>query len=112
MPGPRPSPRRPSVPVRAGVRRCTTDPGGINRVTADAGRGGPVPSDPMSAVVLALNGLLVDGTVATVELMLAGLLVADEPRLVLDVSRVTVCDTAGAQLLVGAADLARSRGGE
>ncbi|MFI5912908.1 STAS domain-containing protein [Dactylosporangium sp. NPDC051541] len=66
----------------------------------------------MSAVVLALHGLLVEGTVATIEPVLAGLLVADEPRLVLDVSQVTVCDTTGAQLLVDVADLARSRGGE
>jgi len=66
----------------------------------------------MSAVVLALHGLLVDGTVATVEPVLAGLLSADEPRLVLDVSQVTVCDTAGAELLAGVAGLARDRGGE
>ncbi|WP_426506180.1 STAS domain-containing protein [Dactylosporangium sp. McL0621] len=66
----------------------------------------------MSAVVLALHGLLVEGTVATIEPVLAGLLVADEPRLVLDVSQVTVCDTTGAELLVGVAGLARDRGGE
>jgi anti-anti-sigma factor len=66
----------------------------------------------MSAVVLALHGLLVEGTVATIEPVLAGLLVADEPRLVLDVSQVTVCDTTGAGLLVGVAGVARSRGGE
>src|SRR3954468_9217368 len=66
----------------------------------------------MSAVVLALHGLLVDGTVATVEPVLAGLLGADEPRLVLDVSQVTVCDTAGAGLLVSVAGTARDRGGE
>src|SRR3954452_24398823 len=66
----------------------------------------------MSAVVLALHGLLVEGTVATIEPVLAGLLVADEPRLVLDVSQVTVCDTTGADLLVGVAGLARARGGE
>ena len=66
----------------------------------------------MSAVVLALHGLLVEGTVATIEPVLAGLLVADEPRLVLDVSQVTVCDTTGAELLVGVAGLARARGGE
>jgi anti-anti-sigma factor len=66
----------------------------------------------MSAVVLALHGLLVDGTTARVERVLAGILVAPEPRLVLDVSAVTVCDTAGAALLVSVADLARDRGGE
>jgi anti-sigma B factor antagonist len=66
----------------------------------------------MSAVVLALHGLLVDGTVATVEPVLARLLGADEPRLVLDVSQVTVCDTAGAALLASVAGLARDRGGE
>ncbi|GAA3451356.1 STAS domain-containing protein [Dactylosporangium matsuzakiense] len=66
----------------------------------------------MSAVVLALHGLLIEGTVASIEPVLAGLLVADEPRLVLDVSQVTVCDTTGAQLLVDVADMARSRGGE
>ncbi|WP_432828999.1 STAS domain-containing protein [Dactylosporangium sp. CA-092794] len=66
----------------------------------------------MSAVVLALHGLLVDGTVATIEPVLAGLLVADEPRLVLDVSQVTVCDTTGAALLVSVAGTARERGGE
>jgi anti-sigma B factor antagonist len=66
----------------------------------------------MSTVVLALHGLLVDGTVATIEPVLAGLLVADEPRLVLDVSQVTVCDTTGAALLVSVAELARDRGGE
>ncbi|UWP80865.1 STAS domain-containing protein [Dactylosporangium fulvum] len=66
----------------------------------------------MSAVVLALHGLLVDGTVATVEPVLAGCLAAHEPRLVLDVSQVTVCDTVGAALLVSVADTARDRGGE
>lgn len=66
----------------------------------------------MSAVVLALHGLLVDGTVTTIEPVLAGLLVTDEPRLVLDVSQVTVCDTTGAALLVSVARLARARGGE
>jgi anti-anti-sigma factor len=66
----------------------------------------------MSAVVLALHGLLVDGTVATIEPVLAGLLVADEPRLVLDVSQVTVCDTTGAALRVSVAEQARGRGGE
>ncbi|MFD0585589.1 STAS domain-containing protein [Dactylosporangium darangshiense] len=66
----------------------------------------------MSAVVLALHGLLVDGTVATIEPVLAGLLVADEPSLVLDVSQVTVCDTTGAALLVSVAGRARDRGGE
>jgi anti-anti-sigma factor len=66
----------------------------------------------MNAVVLALHGLLVEGTVETVEPVLAGCLVAAEPRLVLDVSQVTVCDTAGAALLVRVADLARQRGGE
>jgi anti-anti-sigma factor len=66
----------------------------------------------MSAVVLALHGLLVDGTVATIEPVLAGLLVAEETRLVLDVSQVTVCDTTGAELLVSVAGLARDRGGE
>ncbi|MET7418499.1 STAS domain-containing protein [Dactylosporangium sp. NPDC005555] len=66
----------------------------------------------MNAVVLALHGLLVEGTVETVEPVLAGCLVAAEPRLVLDVSQVTVCDTAGAALLVRVAELARQRGGE
>ena len=66
----------------------------------------------MNAVVLALHGLLVEGTVETVEPVLAGCLVVAEPRLVLDVSQVTVCDTAGAALLVRVADLARQRGGE
>ncbi|GAA2361700.1 STAS domain-containing protein [Dactylosporangium salmoneum] len=66
----------------------------------------------MSAVVLALHGLLVDGTVATIEPVLAGLLVPDEPHLVLDLSQVTVCDTTGAALLVGVAETARARGGE
>jgi anti-anti-sigma factor len=66
----------------------------------------------MSAVVLALHGLLVDGTVATIEPVLEGLLVAEEPRLVLDVSQVTVCDTTGAALLVSVADRAFERGGE
>jgi anti-anti-sigma regulatory factor len=66
----------------------------------------------MNAVVLALHGLLVEGTVETVEPVLAGCLVVAEPRLVLDVSQVTVCDTAGAALLVRVADLARLRGGE
>ncbi|MEV8514826.1 STAS domain-containing protein [Dactylosporangium sp. NPDC051484] len=66
----------------------------------------------MSAVVLALEGLLVDGTAETIEPVLAGLLVADKPRLVLDVSQVTVCDTTGAALLVTAAGMARDRGGE
>nr|BFE66306.1 hypothetical protein GCM10020063_108320 [Dactylosporangium thailandense] len=66
----------------------------------------------MSAVVLALHGLLVEGTVVTIGPVLAGLLVADEPRLVLDVSQVTVCDTTGAELLVGVAGMARARGGE
>ncbi|MGI5237377.1 STAS domain-containing protein [Dactylosporangium sp. CA-139066] len=66
----------------------------------------------MSAVVLALHGLLVEGTVATIEPVLEGLLVADEPRLVLDVSQVTVCDTTGAALLVSVAGRARERGGE
>ncbi|GAA2618267.1 hypothetical protein GCM10010399_56650 [Dactylosporangium fulvum] len=62
--------------------------------------------------MLALHGLLVDGTVATVEPVLAGCLAAHEPRLVLDVSQVTVCDTVGAALLVSVADTARDRGGE
>jgi anti-anti-sigma factor len=66
----------------------------------------------MNAVVLALHGLLVEGTVETVEPVLAGCLVVAEPRLVLDVSQVTVCDTAGAALLVRVAELARNRGGE
>lgn len=66
----------------------------------------------MNAVVLALHGLLVEGTVETVEPVLAGCLVATEPRLVLDVSQVTVCDTAGAALLVRVAELAWQRGGE
>lgn len=66
----------------------------------------------MNAVVLALHGLLVEGTVETVEPVLAGCLVAAEPRLVLDVSQVTVCDTAGAALLVRVATLAWQRGGE
>ncbi|WP_327009342.1 STAS domain-containing protein [Dactylosporangium sp. NBC_01737] len=66
----------------------------------------------MNAVVLALHGLLVEGTVETVEPVLAGCLVAAEPRLVLDVSQVTVCDTAGAALLVRVAELAWQRGGE
>ncbi|MEV4136203.1 STAS domain-containing protein [Dactylosporangium sp. NPDC049742] len=66
----------------------------------------------MNAVVLALHGLLVEGTVETVEPVLVGCLVAAEPRLVLDVSEVTVCDTAGAALLVRVAELAWQRGGE
>jgi anti-anti-sigma factor len=66
----------------------------------------------MNAVVLALHGLLVEGTVDTVEPVLAGCLVPAEPRLVLDVSQVTVCDTAGAALLVRVAELAWKRGGE
>ncbi|MEV4508830.1 STAS domain-containing protein [Dactylosporangium sp. NPDC049525] len=66
----------------------------------------------MNAVVLALHGLLVEGTVETVEPVLAGCLVLAEPRLVLDVSQVTVCDTAGAALLVRVAELAWQRGGE
>ncbi|GAA3252688.1 STAS domain-containing protein [Dactylosporangium siamense] len=66
----------------------------------------------MNAVVLALHGLLVEGTVETVEPVLAGCLVAAAPRLVLDVSQVTVCDTAGAALLVRVATLAWQRGGE
>jgi anti-anti-sigma factor len=66
----------------------------------------------MNAVVLALHGLLVEGTVETVEPVLAGCLVVAEPRLVLDVSQVTVCDTAGAALLVRVAELAWQRGGE
>lgn len=66
----------------------------------------------MNAVVLALHGLLVEGTVETVEPVLAGCLVATQPRLVLDVSQVTVCDTAGAALLVRVAELAWQRGGE
>ncbi|MEV0128357.1 STAS domain-containing protein [Dactylosporangium sp. NPDC050688] len=66
----------------------------------------------MNAVVLALHGLLVEGTVETVEPVLAGCLVAAQPRLILDVSQVTVCDTAGAALLVRVAELAWQRGGE
>lgn len=74
----------------------------------------------MNAVVLALHGLLVEGTVETVEPVLAGCLVAAgpaagphlAPQLVLDVSQVTVCDTAGAALLVRVAELAWQRGGE
>ncbi len=66
----------------------------------------------MNAVVLALHGLLVEGTVETVEPVLAGCLVTTQPRLVLDVSQVTVCDTAGAALLVRVAELAWQRGGE
>ncbi|MET7397098.1 STAS domain-containing protein [Dactylosporangium sp. NPDC005572] len=63
-------------------------------------------------VVLALHGLLVEGTVATVEPVLAGCLGTHEPSLVLDVSQITVCDTAGAALLVSVAEVARGRGGE
>jgi anti-anti-sigma regulatory factor len=87
-------------------------PWGVLRPAADVRNRRSVPSAPMSAVVLALHGLLVDGTVATIEPVLAGLLVADEPRLVLDVSQVTVCDTTGAELLVSVAGVARERGGE
>ncbi|WP_238015325.1 STAS domain-containing protein [Dactylosporangium sp. AC04546] len=69
-------------------------------------------SSDRTPVVLALHGLLVEGTVATVEPVLAGCLGAHEPRLVLDVSQVTVCDTVGAALLVSVAEVARGRGGE
>lgn len=66
----------------------------------------------MNSVVMALHGLLVEGTVETVEPVLAGCLVADAPWLVLDLSQVTVCDSAGAALLLRVAELARQRGGE
>jgi ABC-type transporter Mla MlaB component len=61
--------------------------------------------------VLALHGRLAFDTVPSLEPMLVGLLV-DQARLVVDLSQVAVCDTAGAELLAGAARMARERGGE
>ena len=65
-----------------------------------------------TATVLTLHGRLVEDTVGALEPMLTGLLVADRPWLVIDLSEVAVCDTAGAAMLAGAARLARERGGE
>jgi anti-anti-sigma factor len=61
--------------------------------------------------VVALHGRLASDTVPSLEPMLAGLL-DDQPRLVVDLSQVAVCDTAGAELLADAARRARERGGE
>ena len=63
-------------------------------------------------MVLTLHGRLVEDTVRALEPMLTGLLGADRLRLVIDLSEVAVCDTAGAAMLAGAARLARERGGE
>jgi anti-anti-sigma factor len=65
-----------------------------------------------TAMVLTLHGRLVEDTVGALEPMLTGLLVAHQLRLVIDLSEVAVCDTAGAAMLAGAARLARERGGE
>jgi anti-anti-sigma factor len=69
-------------------------------------------NEPQQATVLVLHGRLVAATVHSLEPMIAGLLIVDRPRLVVDLSRVAVCDMAGAALLLGAARLARQRGGE
>jgi anti-anti-sigma factor len=65
-----------------------------------------------TAMVLTLHGRLVEDTVGALEPMLTGLLVAHQLRLVIDLSEVAVCDTAGVAMLAGAARLARERGGE
>ena len=67
---------------------------------------------PRSATVLALYGRLVQDTVQSLEPMLAGMLVVDRPRLIVDLSEVADCDTAGAAMLAMAARLARAQGGE
>jgi anti-anti-sigma factor len=68
--------------------------------------------EPQQATVLALHGRLVEATVGSLEPMLAGLLISGQPRLVVDLSQIAVCDTAGVALLAGFARLARERGGE
>jgi anti-anti-sigma factor len=67
---------------------------------------------PRSATVLALYGRLVHDTVQSLEPMLAGLLVVERPRLIVDLSEVADCDPAGAAMLARAARLARQQGGE
>jgi anti-anti-sigma factor len=67
---------------------------------------------PRPASVLALYGRLVADTVQSLEPMLTGMLIADRPRVVVDLSEVVDCDPAGAAMLVDAARLARERGGE
>jgi ABC-type transporter Mla MlaB component len=68
--------------------------------------------EPRTAMVLTLHGRLVEDTVCALEPMLTGLLVAERPWLVIDLSEVAVCDTFGAAMLAGAARLALERGGE
>lgn len=62
--------------------------------------------------VLRIEGELTAGTVLHVEACLAPLLQVTRPRLVIDLSRVRVCDCTGATMLDVTARIAADHGGE